>query len=292
MRFPLFHTLLKTLYALGIVFVAAVLLTGVPYYSMPLSERPHSDMHVVLKPAGSWGHGLGVVGTVMLLLLLLYSARKRGVLGMRFGRLNRWLDVHIFFGIMGPLLVTLHTAMKFHGIVSVSYFSMVGVALSGVFGRYIYKQIPRDARGHELGLEKARERLTEIERTLVGTHGVSAETASVIREFAAVSSRLGSSKIRGLVTALSQDFTMDRRTHRLRRALSSGHSPSPTGVIDEVVALARESSVLQRRIALLDSMSELFHYWHVFHKPFAYVMLIIMVVHVAVTVAFGYRWIF
>lgn len=292
MRFPLFHTLLKTLHALGIVFVAAVLLTGLPYYNMPLSERPHSDMHDALKPAGSWGHGLGVVGTAMLLLLLLYSARKRGALGMRFGRLNRWLDVHIFFGIMGPLLVTLHTAMKFHGIVSVSYFSMVGVALSGVFGRYIYMQIPRDARGHELGLEKARDRLSEIERALVGAHGLSKGAASVIRDFAALSTRTGSSKIRGFGTALLGDLTTGRRTRRLRRVLLSGNPALPREMTDEVVALARESSVLRRRIALLDSMSEMFHYWHVFHKPFAYIMLIIMVVHVAVTVAFGYRWIF
>jgi hypothetical protein len=39
-------------------------------------------------------------------------------------------------------------------------------------------------------------------------------------------------------------------------------------------------------------MSELLHHWHVFHKPFAYVMLFIMVLHVGVTVAFGYTWIF
>ena len=66
----------------------------------------------------------------------------------------------------------------------------------------------------------------------------------------------------------------------------------PREMIDQVLALARESSLLQRRVALLDSMSELLHYWHVFHKPFAYVMLFIMVIHVGVAVAFGYTWIF
>jgi len=39
-------------------------------------------------------------------------------------------------------------------------------------------------------------------------------------------------------------------------------------------------------------MTRVFHLWHVVHRPFAYVMVVIMFVHIAVTVAFGYRWIF
>ncbi|MEZ4892884.1 MAG: hypothetical protein R2778_07680 [Saprospiraceae bacterium] len=39
-------------------------------------------------------------------------------------------------------------------------------------------------------------------------------------------------------------------------------------------------------------MQKLFKYWHVAHLPFALVMLvIIMVIHVGVTLALGYRWI-
>jgi hypothetical protein len=269
-----------------------MLVTGLPYYMLVASERPHSAMHAQLKPAGVWGHGLGVIGTAMILLLLLYSARKRGLMGIRFGRLRRWLDVHIFFGIMGPLLITLHTAMKFKGIVSISYFSMLAVAFSGVFGRYVYMQIPRDARGHALGLEDARERLSEIQRALVEDYEASPEAVHAIEEFASSGSAVPDSKIRGILASLGQDFTLNRRARKLRHKLSRGGHPVPRKMIDQVVALARESSLLQRRVALLDSMSELLHYWHVFHKPFAYVMLFIMVLHVGVAIAFGYTWVF
>jgi hypothetical protein len=284
---------MHVLYAVGFVFVAAVLVTGLPYYVLPLSERPHADMHDQLKPGGIWGHGLGIIGTAMILLLLLYSMRKRGVFPLRFGPLKRWLDIHIFFGIMGPLLITLHTAMKFHGIVSISYFSMVAVALSGVFGRYVYMQIPRDARGHALGLQKAQERVTEIQRTLEEEYHVPAETARAVGRCAAVDAPAGRSKLRAVASAIRQDLTMRQRARRLRRYLrGKGGGNLPASLVDEVMVLARESSLLQRRIVLLDSMSDIFHYWHVFHKPFAYVMLGIMVVHVGVTVALGYRWIF
>ncbi len=287
-----FTAFLKTLYAAAFVFVLAMLLTGLPYYLLPLSERPHSDMHLQLKPGGVWGHGMGIVGSAMILLLLLYSARKRRRFGFRFGRLSRWLDIHIFFGVIGPLLITLHTAMKFHGIVSISYFSMVAVAMSGVFGRYIYMQIPRDARGHTLGLEDARDRLSSIQESLVETYGASPQAAQTVQDFASIGTTGGGSKIRDMLTSLRQDITLKPRVRRLRRRLSSGDHPIPREIIDEVVGLAREAALLQRRVTLLNSMSELLHYWHVFHKPFAYIMLFIMIVHVGVTVAFGYTWIF
>ncbi len=82
------------------------------------------------------------------------------------------------------------------------------------------------------------------------------------------------------------------RTRRLRRSLRKAGTDLPAPVIDEVIALAKESSLLERRIAQVDSMNEMFHYWHIFHKPFAVVMYVIMVLHVGVAVAFGYRWIF
>ena len=104
--------------------------------------------------------------------------------------------------------------------------------------------------------------------------------------------RAGNSKLRGIFSSIRLDITLGRRARRLKRELAGGDRPVPAAVLEEVVSLARESSLLQRRVAMLDSMSELLHYWHVFHKPFAYIMLIIMVLHVGVTVAFGYKWIF
>jgi hypothetical protein len=56
--------------------------------------------------------------------------------------------------------------------------------------------------------------------------------------------------------------------------------------------LAKSEMSLNRRIERLQTMKKLFQYWHVAHLPFALVMLVIMIIHVAVTIVFGYRWIF
>jgi hypothetical protein len=54
----------------------------------------------------------------------------------------------------------------------------------------------------------------------------------------------------------------------------------------------KDQKSLERRIKRLARMQELFRYWHVAHLPFALVMLVIMIIHVGVTIAFGFKWIF
>jgi predicted nucleic acid-binding protein len=66
----------------------------------------------------------------------------------------------------------------------------------------------------------------------------------------------------------------------------------PKSEMRQIIALVDNDIKLNRKIERLATMQNLFKYWHVVHSPFALVMLIIMAVHVGVTIAFGYRWIF
>ena len=58
-----------------------------------------------------------------------------------------------------------------------------------------------------------------------------------------------------------------------------------------VIAVKKELR-LSRRIARLQRMQQLFKYWHVVHMPFALIMLVVVIIHIGITVAMGYRWIF
>ena len=128
------RTILFLLYAVALAGAVLLASYGYRYYVMPIIQRPHSPQHEYLKPGGLWGHGVGILGSSMMLLLFLYSARKRQLFGLRMGKIRYWLNIHIFFGIMGPVFVTLHTSFKFGGIVSISYFSMLAVMFSGFIG--------------------------------------------------------------------------------------------------------------------------------------------------------------
>ena len=60
----------------------------------------------------------------------------------------------------------------------------------------------------------------------------------------------------------------------------------------KIVDLLKNEISLNRKIDRLSTMQNLLKYWHVAHLPFAFVMLIIMIVHVVVTITFGSKWIF
>ena len=119
-----------------------------------LEERFFDPSHTTLKPSGTWGHGFGIIGTLMMIFgVAIYMIRKRAKSLIRLGYLKHWLEFHIFLCTVGPILVLYHTSFKFGGIVSVSFWSMVLVVLSGVVGRFIYIQIPRTVQGREIDMK-------------------------------------------------------------------------------------------------------------------------------------------
>jgi len=283
-----FKAIMISLYAVGLSAVAAFFWFGHTYYALPLVERPRSDLHALFKPGGMVGHTLGVVGSCMLLLLFLYSARKRRTLGLRRGKLSNWLHVHIWFGIMGPLLVTLHSSFKFHGIVSVSYYSMMAVMVSGFVGRYIYIQIPRDETGSALSMQEIDARIEAMRARLIDHHRLNPELVAAL----APSLAGGGGGAWGLLDVFRRDLLRPVHNRRVRRLIRSKHPELSGSVAREVLAVSRQQALLLQRRATLRHMNAVFHYWHVIHKPFAWVMILIMIVHVTVVVLMGYTWIF
>lgn len=107
--------------------------------------------------SGLVGHGIGIVGFILMLMTAtLYSIRKR-LTDAHWGNMAAWLKFHMFTGLVGPYMVLLHTAMRFHGLAGVAMLLTVIVVMSGLVGRYIYTRVPRVIEGAEpavSGLER------------------------------------------------------------------------------------------------------------------------------------------
>jgi hypothetical protein len=286
-----YNLFFRLVYTISFLFIAYQVIANFSFYSTPYEQRPRHQDYRELRPAGRAGHALGVVGSGMMLFMLLYSLRKRTKVFGKAGQLRKWLDVHIYFGIIGPLLVVLHTSFKVQGLVAVSFWSMVAVALSGVFGRYLYLQIPRDVGGVELGrddLDKLRMKLGERLE-----HGIEIEDDQVERIRSRLASKVteDSGYLRSLLILFLEDIARPFKIRKLRKELSKDLNLSHEAA-REIVSLFLEQALLKRRVMLLNQVQTLFHYWHVFHKPFAIIMYLIMIVHVVVAVWLGYVWIF
>jgi hypothetical protein len=277
------HTAIIFLLAAGVLLLLGwTLLTGWDFYRTALEERPHHPDFRAFRPAGQVGHGLGLLGSAMILLLLLYSLRKRARWLRRAGDLRIWLRYHIFLGVAGPVLITLHTSGKIGGLVSISFWSMAAVALSGVFGRYLYQQIPRNVLGETMSSDQIEIQNEEILVRLTGQHGLDQAGLDSLEKLA-IGPLEGKSALAALLVLPWHNLRL--ASHLQRWAAGQG-----SGADGEVVDLARLWALQSRRLHLFHTIRDLFHYWHVFHKPFAVIMIIVMIIHVAVALALGYTW--
>ena len=100
------------LYLLTIITVVLLIYRGYEYYLLPIDARPHSLLHESFKPTGFIGHGIGVIGSLLMIVLLSYSLRKRSKFLRNKGNIRTWLNYHIWMGVTGPLLVTFHTSFN------------------------------------------------------------------------------------------------------------------------------------------------------------------------------------
>ena len=288
---PTTHRLYISMLVTIVVFVTLVLaFEGYSYYSTSLEERFYHPDHNNFKPSGIFGHGLGIVGTLLILIgVFSYIARKRYKSLARFGRLKYWLEFHIFLCTLGPIMVLFHTAFKFGGLVSISFWSMVAVVASGVIGRFIYIQIPRTIEGRELSLSEVKEMKGNVGEVLKGAYQLDEAGMNFLLESTKVRTRAGGEG--ALLTRIINKYFEDRKTISTVKKILRGNN-LPNDHVIRVTQLIKSEISLNNRIERLLTMQKLFKYWHVAHLPFAIIMLIIMVVHVAVTLAFGYRWIF
>lgn len=275
-------------FIVGVTFIL-LLTNGLEYYRTGLEDRSYTAEHDTLKPSGVLGHGLGILGSLLIIIgVASYMARKRYRFLSRTGLVKHWLEFHIFLCTLGPVLILFHTAFKFGGLVAVSFWSMVAVFLSGIAGRFIYIQIPRSIEGRELNLSEVRAMKSDLTEVLKSSYNLDEDAYNKITESV---NRKTVSSSKYLFISLIRNFIDDRKSINLvKRVMKKNNLQGKDH--RNVISLVKTDIRLSRRIERLDRMKDLFRYWHVAHLPFALIMLIIMVIHVGITILFGYRWIF
>ena len=252
------HRISIVLYVL-ITFITFIVLSayGYSFYKLPLNQRyDNQALYSLLNPGGLIGHYLGIVGTILIVVgLFSYMARKRMKVFSRLGILKYWLEFHIFLSTWGTVMVLFHTSFKFGGIVSIGFWSLVIVWVSGVIGRFIYLQIPRSMEGRELTMIEVKSLKNELDTELQNKYNI---------DFSEIqSTRFSELK----PTLLSMNIS--KKDYR------------------KIKQLIRTEQKITKRIERLDLMHNLLKYWHVAHLPFALIMLAIMVIHVVVVLYFA-----
>ncbi len=299
-RWPSGHNLrLIAGYAAALILIAALSIYGFDYYTLDAAQRPYSPKHMLLKPSGVVGIKLGFLGLAMFYVIFLYPLRKRWAwLGQK-GSSRHWLDFHILLGLAAPFVIAFHSSFKFRGFAGMAFWIMVAVSLSGVIGRYLYAQIPRRVSAAELSFKESRDLQEQLTAELAGQRLISASALNPLFRLPSAEQvqRLPLVVVLGHMLAL--DAMRPFHVARLRRrALASGESLpllslgglrcTPNTDLERVIDLARNQAVLSKRVVFFSRAQQVFHLWHIVHKPFSYSFAILAAIHIAVVWVLGF----
>jgi hypothetical protein len=274
--------------------LSAVGFYGYPYYRLELAERANSPLHPMLRPSGYLGIRLGVAGVLLFGVLFLYAVRKRVAWLGRIGQTRRWLDFHVLAGVSAPILITFHSTLKFQGLAGLAYWIMVAVAASGIIGRYLYAKTAQVANVSSKELDGE---LAEITQLLAGQTLL---TPALLQPLLRLPSREEVARM-SLAAALGRAIYLDLarpfQVSSLRRHFAGGAGsfttlggflPTSHSELERVIASIRLQSWLSAKILFLNRMHDLFHFWHVVHRPFSYSFAVLVVAHITVALLFGY----
>jgi len=286
-------------YFLFATLILALTVYGIDYYTLGSADRPFSPKFTALRPSGTIGLKLGWLGVTMFLIIFLYPLRKHWSWLMKKGNSRHWLDYHVILGISAPFVIAFHSSFKFGGFAGMAFWIMFAVSVSGIIGRYLYGQIPRNLKAAEM----TQKELQDFHQKLLGQ--LTQQKLVSERDLRALLTLPSPERVRQLsmISALGYMFALDIarafRVARLRRhALSFGDKVATLGgflrtgnrEVERAVGAAREDAALTKRILFLKRSEQVFHLWHVVHKPFSYTFALLALFHIGLALSMGFRW--
>jgi hypothetical protein len=243
-----------------------------------LSAHGHIPFQVSSTPGRTLSLWLGWIGLGLMIVMNVYSLRKRAAFLNGLGKLSNWLNFHIFCGLLGPTFILFHCNFKVRGLVGISFWSMVVSFSSGVIGRYFYLQIVMAKADFRKDGEKW---LNRLKRYLQQNKIEWDQEAygPFLQEALAMAGAQGRPDT-GLST-IWHAFWGDMRLRFFSPAV-------PTDWPDHSEVPLEEYAVSMRRAETLESFQRFMGYWHAFHFPFAIFMYVAAAVHVTASLIFGY----
>jgi hypothetical protein len=227
-------------------------------------------LHMSRRFAGSLPGGvLGVSGAVLMLVPLAYYIVKH-VKPLKAAVTRRvpvrtLLAWHIYAGLVGPLLVLIHTGHKFESPLGLVLTLMtLIVVLSGFVGRYLLGRIGQGIREKQTQLKTLNDGYAQMADELA-SHP---ERLSAIRPFASFRRRM--------------------TTAFLNPEDSAGQpaAAAPLTVVRHVEAIAD----VENAILLHDSFKKWFSRWLKWHVTISFLLYLLMFLHIWASLHFGLRW--
>lgn len=290
------RVMLAWLVAVAIVLVIAGY--GFNYYTLSAANRPFSPKHDALRPSGPIGIKLGMFGVFLFFLIYLYPLRKKWGWLARQGNSRHWLDFHVVLGTLAPIVIAFHATFKFGNIAGMAFWSMLAVTLSGFVGRYLYAQIPRNLNAAELTMKEMAEAEESMRRELAARNLAFGSRMEKLYDLPTPEDVRHMPMLVALLYMILIDLKRPFLTSLLRLQSTDlgswfgsffGFTHTRNSKLEHAIAIAQRQAKLSKRILFLSRTEQVFHLWHVVHRPFSYAFAILALLHIGLVLYMGYR---
>lgn len=244
----------------------------------------NTALHLKLKPSGTVGHILGILGSIcMFFSYALYVLRKKIEWLECLGSLSMWLDIHIFFGILGVVFTIFHSALFLSGIIAVGFWIMIIVLISGIFGRLLFSYC-------FCGISILHDFLHKIDHFIEKDLKKASQSSPIIKKTINLKSP-GFPGSSGLIAIFLQWRSIKKETDYLLDLLNEKYDDYQDKELckwaDPLIKRLKEI----RSTAILNLSLSILSKWRIIHKVTSYLLFFIVLAHVWVTLYWGYRWI-
>ncbi|MGC2768356.1 MAG: hypothetical protein WB607_22830 [Candidatus Acidiferrum sp.] len=290
------RVMLAWLLALTIVLVIGGY--GLNYYTLSAADRPFSPKHQALRPSGPLGIKLGTFGVFLFFLIYLYPLRKKWGWLARQGHSRHWLDFHVVLGTLAPVIVAFHATFKFGNVAGMAFWSMLAVTLSGFVGRYLYAQIPRHLNAAELTMKEMAEIEESMRRELAAQNLSFGKRMEKLYDLPTPQDVNRLPMLIALIYMIRIDLRRPFRVSLLRLQSAGfgawlgslfGFVRTRDAKLEHAISVAQKQAKLCKRILFLSRTEQVFHLWHVVHRPFSYAFAILALIHIGLALYMGYR---
>jgi len=231
-----------------------------------------------------WGYAMGIIGGSLMLVMLLYPLRKHWKLARNWFSIRHWFQMHMLFGIIGPVFIMFHSNFSLGSLNSnIALFSMILVSSSGLVGRYAYQKIHRGLYGAQVEFSELKDAFDKSKAHYEQSDLIDGYTRHLLQEietnvarrqvpfFSALRSYRRIVKIEKIVQEQSR-----QKAHRIvtdKEKLKHFTKKAK----NLLTGLAR-----LRKMANYALYARVFSMWHLFHLPLFIMMLIAGITHVFV----------
>lgn len=244
-----------------------------------------------LTPESGAGYWLGIVGSSLMVLLLLYPLRKRFKFLRSLGSVVFWFRTHMILGVLGPVLILLHANFRLGSLNSnIALTAMLIVAGSGLVGRYLYGRIHLGLYGRKVVVQEI---LADAD-ALKGLVGSRLPVADRVVAELNVFAQRGTATPNGLLAGL---FFLPIIGWQARAVRARLIADARRVIAVEGKKLGWQRKVRRRQFAAVADLvslhvaavkkaaafafyERLFGLWHIFHLPLFFVLVIAAIVHI------------